>query len=125
METPKKMSDLDFDPEFKERTPIEVAQRMAEANEKVYWYLFVMGFGSDCHAFLEFCGLMSKYQQLCRKAAEAGIDFRHANVHSDEALPMEEHDVRYLAEKFECIFGSFFRDNPDLARLFAQKALSL
>jgi hypothetical protein len=38
---------------------------------------------------------------------------------------MEAHDVRSLAEKFRCIFGSFFRDHPDLARLFAREALGI
>lgn len=111
--------------EMNERTPAEVAKRMGEANEKIYRLLFSMEFGTDCHAFLEFCGLMSKYQNLCRAAAAKGIDFRHANVHSGQPLPMEAHDVLYMAEKFECIFGSFFRDNPELAKLFAKKALSL
>lgn len=100
-------------------------QLMCDTNKRIYWDMFRSGFGDKCHAFLEFNGFMSKYQELCQKAADAGIDFRDANVHSGKPLPMEAHDVDYLAEKFSCIFGSFFRDNPDLAKLFASKALGL
>lgn len=103
----------------------DILKRMEAANERIYWMLFRMRFGTDCHAFLEFCGLMSKYQQLCKKASDAGIDFTRANIHSGVAVPMEDHDVDYLAEKFECIFGSFFHNNPDKAKLFARKALGM
>lgn len=103
----------------------DVVRRMRVANHSIYATLFRMKFGADCHAFLEFCGLMSKYADLCASAAENGIDFGRANVHTGTSLPMETHDVLYLAEKFECIFGSFFRANPELARLFAKKALAL
>lgn len=103
----------------------EILNRMKEANDAIYWNLFRMGFGSDCHAFLEFCGMMNKFQELCATAAKAGIDFTMANIHSGQPVPMETHDVDYLAEKFECIFGSFFRRNPRLARRFAKKALGI
>lgn len=113
---------------FSPRTPerlAEIVKRMRVANQSIYQTLFRMHFGADCHAFLEFCGLMSKYADLCSRAAKNGIDFGRANIHTGTPLPMEKHDVLYLAEKFECIFGSFFRANPELARLFAKKALSL
>ena len=103
----------------------QIASEMNDVNEAIYWHMFRRGFGSKCHAFLEFNGLMSKYQELCRKAADSGIDFTNLNVHSGRPLPMEDHDVAYLAEKFECIFGSFFKTNPDLALLFAERALGL
>jgi hypothetical protein len=116
---PKPM--FETSPEDRER----VLQFMNSACEETYWRFFAMGFGSNCHAFLEFCGLMSKFRQLCQRAHEAGMDFTHLNIHSGEAIPMEAHDVIYLAEKFECIFGSFFHNNPKMARLFAKKALGL
>jgi hypothetical protein len=103
----------------------EILRDMDKANQAIYWHMFRAGFGTKCHAFLEFNGLMSKYQQLCAKAASVGIDFTSANIHSSAAVPMEGHDVRYLAEKFECIFGAFFHNNPELAKLFAREALGL
>lgn len=102
-----------------------LVEKMRDANKRVYWHFFHQGFGTDCHAFLEFCGLMSKYEQLCGECARKGIDFRHLNTHSGEAIPMAEHDVLYLAEKFDCIFGSFFKQRPEMARLFAREALGL
>lgn len=113
-----------YDPD-RDLSPEAVLERMEQANRRVYATLFSMHFGSDCHAFLEFCGLMSKYTDLCRGAHHAGIDFTQANAHNGQVLPMNNGDVLYLAEKFDCIFGSYFRANPDKARLFAQKALGL
>jgi hypothetical protein len=104
---------------------LAIVERMRTVNSQFYATLFTMNFGTDCHAFLEFCGLTSKYADLCHAAANAGIDFRQTNVHTGNPLPMENHDVVYLAEKFECIFGAFFRDNPDKAKLFASLALGL
>lgn len=62
------------------------------------------------HAFIEFCGLMKKYADMCSRTAAAGHDFTQANVHTGQALVAEDHDIRYLAEKFECIFGPVLED---------------
>lgn len=103
----------------------DIVADMKEANNTIYKYLFTKGFGSKCHAFLEFCGLMSKFTDLCRVAAEQGIEFPNANTHSGVAMPVDEHHIRYLAEKFDCIYGPFFKGNPELAWIFAEKALGL
>ena len=58
------------------------------------------------HAFVEFCGMMNKFVDICRRTSEAGRDFNEANIHNGEALAAENHDLAYLAEKFECIFGT-------------------
>lgn len=58
-----------------------------------------------CHAFIEFTGLMNKFIDICRNSAENGIQFPFANTHSGMKLAVEGHDVDYLAEKFDCIFG--------------------
>lgn len=99
----------------------EILRDMRTVNERLYWTMFHFGFGHRCHAFLEFCGLMSKYADLCRVAAAAGVDFRFTNTHSGAALPMETHHVEYLAEKLACIYGPFFEQHPELVDLLADK----
>lgn len=59
----------------------------------------------QCHPFIEFCGLMNEYLQMCRRAHEQGIDFTNLNQHSGGALPMERYNAAYLGEKLGCIYG--------------------
>ena len=75
---------------------------------------------SGVHAFIEFNGMHQKYVDLCERAARAGIDFTQANKHNGVALPVHDHDVIYLAEKFACIFGPTFKANPELWDIFKQ-----
>ncbi len=49
------------------------------------------------HSFLEFAGLMSKYIELVERAYEQTGEF--------VVLPMKGHDVAYLLDKLDCIFG--------------------
>ena len=98
---------------------------MRVAVTDAYYLFYRRGIGTSCHALLEFNGLMSKYVDLCEAAAAKGIAFPQLNTHSGVALPMAGHDVDYLAEKFDCIFGPFFAANPELARRFAERALHL
>lgn len=96
----------------------ELVAKMKKTTKIVYWFFFNQGYGSACHAFLEFNGLMSKYIDLCENADAVGIDFTQANVHNDIALPMESHDAGYLAEKLDCIFGPSLRANPEALEVF-------
>lgn len=91
---------------------------MESFSNRMYWTMFHEHWGTDCHAFLEFNGLMSKFVQLCARAADKGIDFRHANKHSGEVIPMEDLDAAYLGEKFDCIFGPSLRANPKAMKAF-------
>lgn len=72
---------------------------------------------TQCHPFIEFCGLMAEYIKCCEAASEEGIDFTQANRHSGEALPMKEHNAAYLGEKLGCIYGPSFED-PKVFRAF-------
>lgn len=36
---------------------------------------------TGCHPFIEFCGLINEYINVCRRSLEAGIDFADANTH--------------------------------------------
>ncbi len=71
-----------------------------------YWGAFRI----NCHPFLEFCGLMVKYIDVARRTSEAGIDFNETSKHTGEGMVVEDHDVQYLAEKFDCIFGATLAD---------------
>lgn len=101
----------------------EIVSRMDRISSDVYWLMFRRGIGSDAPPFLEFCGLMSKYVQVCRAAAKKGVQFPFANEHTGMALPMETYDVDYLAEKFACIFGPYFRAQPKMADRFMRRVL--
>jgi hypothetical protein len=98
----------------------EIVRRTHAVAEETYWCFFRAGMGAHCHAFLEFNGVLSKYVQICGLAAEEGIDFTHANVHSNTPLPVEAHDVEYLAEKLGCILGPLINANPEARKAFAR-----
>lgn len=86
---------------------VALAGRMQKVSDKVYWLFFREEMGARVHAFIEFNGLLAKYVDICTRAAERGIDFTQANVHVGIQLPVEDHDVEYLAEKLECILTPF------------------
>jgi hypothetical protein len=73
------------------------------------------------HPFIEFAGFFNEYIKLCQEAIEAGVEFPRANAHSGTALPMKPHHAAYIGEKFDCIFGPSFRQNPELKRAFLEK----
>jgi hypothetical protein len=74
---------------------------------------------TGCHTFIEFCGLMNKYIDVCERAAKSGIDFTSSSIHgAGFALPVEGHDVAYLAEKFSCIFAQTMFKKPHVWDVF-------
>jgi hypothetical protein len=99
-----------------------LTERMGRVAENVYWLFFRAGMGSEVHAFIEFCGVLNKYVQICRRCALDGIDFTQFNTHTGQALPVEVHDMEYLGEKLRCIFGPIIDANPE-ARAALKKAL--
>lgn len=72
---------------------------------------------TGCHAFIEFCGFMQKFIDVCEKSSQAGVDFNESNTHTGGELVVEDHDLIYLAEKFDCIFGPTLED-PAKRRVF-------
>jgi len=60
---------------------------------------------SGNHAFIEFTGLMNEYIAVCQNTMAKGRDFTACNTHVGQPLIAEEYQIRYLAEKFDCIFG--------------------
>lgn len=57
------------------------------------------------HAFIEWTGLINEYIKLCEAAAAQGIDFRFLNIHCGKHLPMRPHNLHYIQEKLDCIYG--------------------
>jgi hypothetical protein len=84
---------------------------------RFYELCFHSNLGSTAHSFLEFNGLMAKYVELLERAAESGIDPHMVNEHSGVVLPVETHDMRYLAEKLRCIFGPIIDSNPEAKQI--------
>ncbi len=95
---------------------------MHSVADDAYWLFFSRGMGAKVHAYIEFCGLLAKYTEICARAAFDGIDFTVANGHSRTPLPVEVHDMIYLGEKLECIFRPMLASNP-AARAALKRAL--
>ena len=71
------------------------------------------------HAFIEFCGLMNEYIKLCQQTVKEDGDFTMGNVHTGRPLVAHDFNIRYIAEKFECIFGPTLQD-PKLRAIFME-----
>ncbi len=104
---------------------METVGIMRELNTQIYYAMFRAGIGSRAHPYLEFCGVLSKYVDVCAAAAEKGIPFPDANIHTGIPLPVEVHDLIYLAEKLGCIFGPIIRSNPEARAVFAKELLGI
>lgn len=98
----------------------DLVNKMQDVADSVYAMFFHTGMGAQAHAFLEFNGLLQKYVGICRSAAQVGIDFRHLNRHTGKALPIADHDVTYLVEKLDCIFGEALRSNERFKQIFME-----
>ena len=60
---------------------------------------------TNCHAFLEFAGIMEEFLKVCRHNLERGIDFRDCHEHSGIELHLEPWHLNYINQKLRCIFG--------------------
>ncbi len=104
---------------------METVAIMRGLTEQIYWQMFRAEIGWRAHPFLEFNGLLGKYVDVCAAAAEKGIPFPDANIHTGIPLPVEVHDLVYLAEKLGCIFGPIIRANPEARAVFAKELLGI
>lgn len=95
---------------------LDCVAHMGRVRDTFYWQAIQTG----CHPFIEFCGFMGEYVKVCEEAAREGIDFRQANTHTGEALPMKPWQAQYLAEKFDCIFGPSIRADAQVAKIFKE-----
>lgn len=85
---------------------------------------YVMAQQAGVHTFIEFCGFMNEYIQLCRDALKADIDFSRISTHTGggSQLPFLHYRVNYLGEKFGCIFEPWFAANPKAVIPFFRSA---
>jgi hypothetical protein len=82
-----------------------VIQRMRTVSNAFYYSAVHVG----NHAFIEFCGLMNEYIQVCALTLEGGHDYTETTGHGSGAgLRMEDFHRAYIAEKLECIFSTSF-----------------
>ncbi len=75
--------------------------RMRAASSQFY----LAATNSRNHAFVEFCGLMNEYIKVCEDAHRRGEDFTDFNAHLGQHLPVAPHQLQYINEKMECIYG--------------------
>ena len=77
-------------------------------------------FQLSCHPFIELTGFMNELIRIIGRVPREeryGID-----THGDKPLPMLGHEAAYIGEKFGCIFGPTFRQNPKLWKAFLRAA---
>jgi len=89
-----------MDQERSKEELMEICNKMTQVSDNFYYGAIHTG----CHPFIEFCGLMNKYIDICRESAKQGIDFTMANAHTGESLKLADHHKAYLFEKLSCIF---------------------
>ena len=65
-----------------------------------------------CHPFIKFTGMMKTWGELCQDALDAGIDFRWLTAHEEplKPLPARTFRMKYLGEKFACVFGPWLEN---------------
>ena len=102
------------DPSDEPRDLDAVLARMRALTERFYHGAV----GVQVHAFVEFTGLLSKFVDVCSRAHAKGIDFTQANTHSGRTVPLAVHDVVYLAEKLDCIYGPALLMSQELRDAF-------
>jgi hypothetical protein len=86
-------------------TPEESLDRMEAAAKQFY----IAATATNCHAYIEFTGLLRKYCQVCRENWARGIDFRELNGHHSQRMELRPHEIHYFNEKLNCIFQGLLR----------------
>jgi hypothetical protein len=59
---------------------------------------------TDCHAYIEFTGLLREYCKVCEEHLARGIDFRELNGHTSQRMELQPYEIDYFNEKLNCIF---------------------
>ena len=59
---------------------------------------------TNCHAFVEFTGLLREYCKVCEENLARGIDFRELNGHTSQRMELQPYEITYFNEKLNCIF---------------------
>jgi hypothetical protein len=102
--------------EYSKEELAEMISRMKRISTEFYNEARLIG----VHPFVEFCGLMSAFIDMCEDSAQAGIDITVASGHFGKPLIAAPHKIEYIAEKFNCIFGPTLQ-NPVLRNAFLKE----
>ena len=70
---------------------------------------YMLAIATECHAYIEFTGLLREYCKVCRENLARGIDFRELNGHHSQRMEIQPHEIHYLKEKLNCIFQGLLR----------------
>lgn len=100
--------DTKLDPDRTEadvKSDIVYVGELKEIVTQFYWTLFHAKVGARFHAFIEWCGVMSKHLDIMKELLVRGGDPLHGNIHTGTPVDLEQHHWDYLNEKIECIFG--------------------
>lgn len=107
-------------------SPEELRAMIADMKEaSAVFYSMAQRVGN--HAFIEHTGLMNEYIKLCDAAVAAGIDFTCANTHLGQELPFGKHNLVYIVEKLDCIYGPTIAGHlkaqlaPDIEQIVAER----
>jgi hypothetical protein len=92
----------------------DMLRKMQDVSDNFYSMVTRAG----CHALIEFTGLMNEFITVCTEAHSRGQQFPHANTHSGDALPFKPHNLAYLAEKLNCIYGPALLSNKECRDAF-------
>jgi hypothetical protein len=65
---------------------------------------YIRAAATDCHAYLEFTGLLREYCKVCEENLARGIDFRELNGHRSQRMELQPYQIDYFNEKLNCIF---------------------
>ncbi|AGZ61748.1 MAG: hypothetical protein [Phormidium phage MIS-PhV1A] len=87
---------------LKALTPSESLKLMQKASNEFY----TSSAKTQCHAFIEFTGLMNEYIKICEdfQMANPNEDFRSLNAHSGKSLKLQPFERLYIKEKLNCIY---------------------
>jgi hypothetical protein len=94
----------------------DMLKKMREASNTFYR----LAVQSGCHALIEFTGLQNEFITVCETAHKRGQDFPFANTHGGKPMPFGPHNLRYLAEKLNCIYGPSLLANEANRRAFVE-----
>jgi hypothetical protein len=99
----------------------EQRQQMLHDMDAISSRFYSGAFRAEVHSFIEFCGLMNEYIEVCRDAEKMGIPFYAASTHHGRSLPFQSHHVSYLAEKLNCIYGPGLLGSEELRKAFINR----
>lgn len=114
-------NDLLFQSELSEERRKELQETITKM-QSISSLFYRLAIQCGNHAFIEFCGLMNEYINMCQTTLDSGKDFTMCNVHTGQGLVIEEYQADYLGEKFSCIFTGSLKG--DLLKIFLARLQS-